>query len=144
MSHDHSIEDALKQLDKHGYKHTKKRETMLTNLIDRDGYLSAREMFELLKPIFPTISYDTVYRNLHDFSVINLVEETEINGEMKFKYQCGGGHIGHHHHFICTKCGASREIEMCPMDFFKDRLPGCQIKSHRFEIFGLCEKCATS
>ena len=26
--------------------------------------------------------------------------------------------------------------------FFKEQLEGCEIHSHRFEIFGLCEKCA--
>ena len=59
---------------------------------------------------------------------------------------CGHDHSGHkehHHHFICEKCGSTKEIDMCPMDFFQDQLEGCEIHSHRFEIFGLCEKCTT-
>ena len=35
---------------------------------------------------------------------------------------------------FCEKCGSTREIDMCPMDFFKDQLEGCEIHSHRFEI----------
>ena len=71
---------------------------------------------------------------------MNILEETELNGEKLFRFRCQAH--GHHHHFICEKCGSTREIDMCPMDFFKDQLEGCEIHSHRFEIFGLCEKCA--
>ena len=66
---------------------------------------------------------------------------SELNGEKLFRFRCQTH--GHHHHFICEKCGSTKEIDMCPMDFFQNQLEGCEIHSHRFEIFGLCEKCAT-
>ena len=36
----------------------------------------------------------------------------------------------------------TKEIEFCPMTYFETQLEGCEVHSHRFEIFGLCEKCA--
>ena len=141
--HDHShnhVEEALEILKEAGYKHTNKRQRLVEILNDANRYLSAKQVQELIAPEFPQLSYDTIYRNLYTFVQLNILEETELNGEKLFRFRCQNH--GHHHHFICEKCGSTREIDMCPMDFFKDQLEGCEIHSHRFEIFGLCEKCA--
>ncbi|WP_275469736.1 Fur family transcriptional regulator [Vagococcus intermedius] len=135
------LEEALKVMKTQGFKYTKKREAMLQFLIEEDKYTSAKEVYDFMSDDYAGISYDTIYRNLHDFSKIDLLEVTELNGEKKFRFHCSHQHIGHHHHFICTECGATREIRMCPMDYFKEQLSGCEIESHRFEIFGKCEKC---
>jgi Fur family zinc uptake transcriptional regulator len=78
---------------------------------------------------------------LHDFAKIDLLEETDLNGEMKFRFHCCQGEVGHHHHFICTVCGKTKEIHMCPMNYFEQQLGGCKIEGHRFEILGRCENC---
>lgn len=134
---------AMQQLKANGYKYTRKREEMMQFFIDQDRYLSAKEVYEFMNQQYPGISYDTIYRNLKDFSEINLLEETEWDGEKKFRFHCCHDNgLGHHHHFICLMCGATREISMCPMDFFEDQLTGCEIEEHRFEIYGKCEKCS--
>lgn len=135
------IDQALTTLKDHGLKYTKKRELLLLFLIRNNRYVSAREIYESMSEKFPGLSYDTVYRNLHEFCELDLVEETELNGEMKFRYQCCHGNVGHHHHFICTVCGKTKELHLCPMDFIAEDLSGCQIENHRFEIFGRCEEC---
>jgi Fur family zinc uptake transcriptional regulator len=136
------VEQALNVLKEQGYKNTKKREALITYLIKNNRYCSAKEIHQFLETKFAGISFDTVYRNLHDFCDIELVEETDLNGEMKFRYHCCQGKIGHHHHFICTVCGKTKELERCPMDSFAEQLPGCTIEGHRFEIYGRCEECA--
>ncbi len=136
------LKESMDILKDHGYKYTKKREQILQFLIDKDGYVAAKDVYDYLEMDYRGISYDTVYRNLHDFVELDLVEEMELNGEKKFRYHCCHGKIGHHHHFICTVCGQTKEIRMCPMDYFEEQLAGCQIEGHRFEIFGKCEKCA--
>lgn len=138
---DNRIVEALAVMKEQGYKYTKKRETMLTFLMSEDKYTSAKEVYAFMNQQYAGISYDTIYRNLKDFSDIHLLEETELSGEKKFKFHCNHHEHGHHHHFICTSCGATREIAMCPMDYFKEQLAGCLIESHRFEILGKCEKC---
>lgn len=141
MSQQSIIEEALATIKEHGFKYTKKREAMITYLAKKNRYVSAREVHEHMNELFPGLSYDTVYRNLHDFSAFDLLEETDLNGEMKFRIHCGHGHFEHHHHFICTVCGKTKEIHLCPMDFFKEQLAGCTIEGHRFEILGRCETC---
>ena len=140
-SHDHCCGHEHRDHKEHHHNHSHNHvEEALEILNDANRYLSAKQVQELIAPEFPQLSYDTIYRNLYTFVQLNILEETELNGEKLFRFRCQAH--GHHHHFICEKCGSTREIDMCPMDFFKDQLEGCEIHSHRFEIFGLCEKCA--
>lgn len=137
-----TMSEALEQLQDEGYKLTDKRKTLLEILSEQDRYLSAREIHETMQNKFPTISFDTIYRNLSTYTDMGLVEETEWNNEKAFRFQCEVDH--HHHHFICLDCGKTKELKMCPMDFFQDQLPGYQIEEHRFEIFGLCDECGVA
>ncbi|WP_314059992.1 Fur family transcriptional regulator [uncultured Vagococcus sp.] len=141
MTETKRIDLALEKMKEHGFKYTKRREMLLTFLAEADKYTSAKEVYEYMSQQFSGISYDTIYRNLKDFSDMHLLEETEWDGEKKFRFHCDHHEMGHHHHFICTNCGATREIHMCPMDYFKEQLAGCKIEGHRFEIFGKCENC---
>lgn len=133
---------AIETLKDSGYKTTGKRQKILEILYNEDKYLSAREVQDRLKRTFPGISPDTIYRNLHTFVNLNVLEETELEGEKLFRANCEVH--GHHHHFICTNCGKTRELKMCPLDMFENQLPGCEVTSHRFELFGMCEECKTA
>ncbi len=135
-----AVEQAIETLKEHGYKYTDKRENMLSVFAAENRYLTAKEVQLGLKERYPSISYDTIYRNIYTFVELEVLEETELNGEKMFRFGCK--HTGHHHHFICTNCGKTKQIEMCPMNFFETQLNGCQIESHRFEIFGKCENCS--
>lgn len=134
------IEQAMNHLKENGFKYTKKREAMITYLAKKNRYVSAREVYEFMNGEYQGVSYDTIYRNLNDFVQLELLEMTDLNGEKKFRFQCSH-EVGHHHHFICTVCGNTKEIHMCPMDFFEEQLNGCAIEGHRFEIYGRCENC---
>ncbi|MEK4948122.1 MAG: Fur family transcriptional regulator [Carnobacterium inhibens] len=140
MTYMTAVEQAIETLKEHGYKYTDKRENMLSVFAAENRYLTAKEVQLGLKERYPSISYDTIYRNIYTFVELNVLEETELNGEKMFRFGCK--HTGHHHHFICTSCGKTKQIEMCPMNFFENQLNGCKIESHRFEIFGKCEKCS--
>lgn len=100
--------------------------------------MTAKEVQDILKKTFPGISPDTVYRNLHTFVSLNVVEETELNGEKLFRATCDVH--GHHHHFICTECGITEELD-CPLELLQGQLPGYKVDSHRFELFGKCKTC---
>ncbi|MGX6961836.1 Fur family transcriptional regulator [Vagococcus xieshaowenii] len=136
------IEKALEIMKKAGFKYTERRQAMLVFLETQNKYLSAKDVYEYMNDGYEGISYDTIYRNLKDFTDLHILEETEFEGEKRFRFHCNpDGHHHHHHHFICTSCGATQAIDMCPMDFFKEQLVGAQIQGHRFEIFGKCAEC---
>ena len=135
------VDESMQVLHEAGFKYTKKRADML-NVFDEEGayFLSAKEVQQRLENLYPGISFDTIYRNLKLFEDHHFLETSEVNGEMVFRKHCDP-HLGHHHHFICTVCGTTKEIHMCPMNYFEEQLGGCTIEGHRFEIFGRCENC---
>lgn len=135
-----AINVSLQRMRKNGFKRTKNREDLITLFANDDRYLTAKQVQQQLENENPSLSFDTVYRNLYTFVDIGILETTELNNEKLFRMTClHEGH--HHHHFICEKCNRTIELEMCPMDFFQQQLGNCQLNSHRFEIFGVCDHC---
>lgn len=133
------LEEALNLLENSNLKITERRVRMIEIMYKEDRYLTAKEIKAELETRYPGISPDTIYRNLHSFSKLNILEEAEFNGERFFRANCGINE--HHHHFICTKCGNSLELPMCPVAYYKDKLGDAEITSHQFELFGVCESC---
>ena len=134
-----NVEKAWDILKGHSFKRTKNRETILEFLSERDSYTPAMDVSEFLKKDNPGVSFDTIYRNLATFANLGILEETELNGERQFRMHCDPG--VHHHHFICTECGKTKNIPGCPMDFLTVSLPGVEIEGHKFEVYGKCPQC---
>lgn len=135
-----NVSEAIQILKEKGYKYTGKRIQILEFFASRDKYLTAKDVLEYLRQSYPTISFDTVYRNLSLFSDLGILEFTELSGERHFRFSCGTER--HHHHFICLDCGKTKEIEMCPMNQIYEELMGFTISGHKFEIYGYCQDCA--
>lgn len=134
-----TIQEALQLLKEKGYKYTEKRKDILNFFDQEDGYRTASDLLENLNEKHRGISFDTIYRNLHLFSDLKILESTELNGEKHFRLSCG--HDDHHHHFICQKCGGTKAIKTCPMKQLKQSFEGYLIENHKFEIYGLCPSC---
>ena len=134
-----NVTRAWEILKENGYKKTDKRELILNMFAETTKYLTARDLLTVLKPQFPGMSFDTIYRNLATFVELDILEETELNGERNFRMHCESDH--HHHHFICMDCGNVKELSLCPMDLLEQKLPGYEIEGHKFEIYGKCPGC---
>ncbi|HSH26006.1 MAG TPA: Fur family transcriptional regulator [Massilibacterium sp.] len=135
-----TVDEAIAILKKKGYKHTDKREDML-HLFQKDKrYLSAKDVLNTLKDIYPGLSFDTIYRNLSLFAELGILEVTELEGEKKFRFTCSI-HQHHHHHLICLTCGKTKQIDRCPMEDIPKQMDGFDIIDHKFEIYGVCEEC---
>ena len=88
MGNQLSVKHALQILKDSGKKHTQTREKMLQYLAQSNRYVSAKEVHLNLLKESSRLSQDTVYRNLHEFSEIGILEETELNSEMHFRFHC--------------------------------------------------------
>ena len=134
-----NIEKAWDILKNEGFKKTDKREQILSIFSETEKYITAKDILNVMKKEHPGMSYDTIYRNLSTFVDLGILEETELTGEKNFRMQCEADH--HHHHFICMSCGNIKEIPFCPMELLQNAIPGYEIESHKFEIYGNCPSC---
>ncbi|ADU66376.1 transcriptional repressor [Desulfurispirillum indicum] len=137
------IERALESLRKQGIKTTGKRRALLEVLGADYRFLSAKELYEALAPEYPSISFDTIYRNMGMFVKAGILETTNLEGERRFRLgrSCGQAHDDHQHYVICLGCGSSLVLPgNCPVKAMA--LPGnFQITGHKLEIYGYCEQC---
>lgn len=133
-----NLQNAMEVLRKNGYKSTGRRKDISTFFEKADGYRTAKELHQFMEDKYEGISFDTVYRNLHLYDEMKILESTELNGEKHFRMKCA---THHHHHFICSRCGKTKEINICPMDEVENKLENYMIEDHKFEIYGLCPEC---
>jgi Fur family zinc uptake transcriptional regulator len=134
---------AIKILKANGYKLTKQRQSLIDILAQNETrYLELTELDQLMRCEYPKMSHNTIYRNVKEFAEIGIVEENqnENDGKTEVKLDCNERHT-HHHHFICNNCGKVRELQMCPLSFFSDQIPGSEITGHHFELYGICAEC---
>src|SRR5690625_4995625 len=123
--------EALHLLKIQGYKVTKRRRKILHFFIKNEKYHSAKDLYEYIEAHDPGISHDTVYRNLHLFHQLGILETTDLNAEKHFRINCTDKH---HHHFICNECGSTKKLKFCPMDHVQRLLHNFQIEDHKFEV----------
>ncbi|KAB8131771.1 transcriptional repressor [Gracilibacillus oryzae] len=133
-----NVQEALNLLKQKGYKYTEKREHMIGYFVKENRYRTAKDLQENMEPNYTGISFDTIYRNLHLFDQLGILESTELNGEKHFRLKCDHHH---HHHFICKSCGVTKEIHHCPMEQISQELNQFMIEDHKFEIYGFCPSC---
>ncbi|QHT63931.1 transcriptional repressor [Paenibacillus lycopersici] len=129
----------LETLSRNGWRITDQRRSMVTIIAEHRGYLSPKDVYDRLVPIYPSVSFDTVYRNLRMMSEMGVLEQFYfMDGGLKFRANCLSHH---HHHLICVNCEKTLSFDFCPME--QDmQLPGSyKILNHRFEIYGICEDC---
>ena len=52
---------------------------------------------------------------------------------------------GHHHHFLCRRCGQVEEVNLCLMEEvtqYVQRHLKARVESHFLQIEGLCARCS--
>jgi len=89
------------------------------------------------------IDLATIYRILNSFSNHKLIQRVEIGGASVY-YELADK--SHHHHLICLKCNKIRDIQGCDFEEIlskvrKENSDFGDIKSHSFEVFGICKDC---
>lgn len=137
-----NIHEAMDRLKAKGYKYTEKRFDILTFLIQEGRYVTAKDILEHLKDKHDGLSFDTIYRNLALFEETSLLEETELEGEKRFRIACSVNE--HHHHLICLECGKTEHIHHCPMNVEGLNSSGFTVTGHKFEVYGYCPECDQS
>src|SRR5699024_6430578 len=75
---------AIEILTKNQYKMTTRRETILDFFLKEDRYHTAKNLYDYMEERYPAISFDTVYRNLHLYHDLSILESTNLTAESIF------------------------------------------------------------
>lgn len=135
-----SKETVIERLQKFGIKPSMQRIAVLDYLLAHFTHPTVDEIYAALSPEMPTLSKTTVYNTLKLFSEAGLTLCLNLDE----RNQRFDGTTTPHAHFICTRCGAVKDLFLDNEKLFE--LPDVDsIKIEKVEIsyFGLCHKCLT-
>ncbi len=135
-------ERAISKLKCAGFRVTPSRIELLLKLETIGHPVSAQQVLDVW-PKAPNQA--TVYRMLNDLSEADIIKRVvTLSGPAHFEYT---PEKPHHHHAVCTDCGAVEDIEGCfiskiQKDIIKDLKKFSSLESHSLEFFGHCKKCS--
>jgi Fur family transcriptional regulator, peroxide stress response regulator len=121
-------------------RYSKQREQIYKYLLNSKEHPSADMIYKGLFNDVPNLSLATVYRNLRLLEELGKIQCVAIadNAE-RYDARCDV-----HAHFVCTKCGAVKDLDSIDMEGVKnfcslgDRV---SITGIKLVIDGLCENC---
>jgi Fur family peroxide stress response transcriptional regulator len=124
-----------------GVKLTHQRIEIFREVAGADDHPDAETVRRRVRKRLPTVSLDTVYRALWLLTDLGLVRTLGPSRE-RTRFDAN---LGRHHHFVCTRCGMTR-------DFTSDAFDGLgppasvgelgQVGETHVEVRGVCHGCA--
>jgi Fur family transcriptional regulator, peroxide stress response regulator len=125
----------------HGLTVTHQRQVVYEAVIASRGHYSPEDIYATVRRRIPSISLATVYNNLRLFIECGLLREVTPHAPTLRV----DGNLKPHHHLVCSRCKAVRDIEGEFIDFkrLSPHVPrGFDLTQPVVEVFGLCRKCS--
>ena len=123
-----------------GLRLTHQRREIYRLLLYADDHPSAETLYERLRQEIPTISLDTVYRNLHTLEAHDLIARVPT-GKSQARFEAKKFR---HHHLMCSRCGEITDMQWETFD--NSELPDYatfwgQVTDKQVIMTGVCRKC---
>lgn len=124
-----------------GVKLTHQRIEIVREVLQCQEHPDAERVYSGVRERVPTVSLDTVYRTLWLLTDLGLITTLGLpRDRVRFDVN-----VHQHHHFICTGCGSTLDIESSELDSLPvppavSRLG--QVQLTQVEFRGLCLDCA--
>ncbi len=128
-------------LKQHGYKLTPQRRVVIQTIASSQDHLTPANIYQKVHLENPNIGQVTVYRTLGILSKLGLICELHAGGSCR-SYAISAR--GHHHHLICSNCGAVIDFTGYDLGPLEQRLyqeTGFEVADHLLEFVGLCQAC---
>ena len=119
---------------------TPQRRAVLDAVASLQGQFTLVEVYDRARAAEPGLALATVYRTVDLLRRTGSVRPLPTEGKATYVH-C---HVGHHHHLVCTSCGAVEETSLCaaPSAAKLRRRHGFVAESHDLDIYGRCRRCA--
>jgi Fur family transcriptional regulator, ferric uptake regulator len=138
-----NVERTLRILQDSGYRLTSPRRAVIEATQRLDRAFTAEELLNELSVSRSDVGRATVFRTL-DVLVQNGVLDRIHRPDGCHSYVLSIPGTGHHHHLICSDCGAVVQFEECTVAPLLEALSertNFQISDHWLEVFGRCGSC---
>ena len=129
-------------LRQQGYKLTPQRRVVLKTIALNQNHLTPAEIYERVHEEYPGIGLVTIYRTLDILTELGLICEVHAGGSSRSYLMRRPS--GHHHHLVCSGCGAVVDFTNCDLSKLEQRLSqetGFDVDDHLLELFGRCLNC---
>jgi Fe2+ or Zn2+ uptake regulation protein len=123
-----------------GLRVTPQRQCIFRALYGDSSHPTAHAVFDSLRQEMPTTSLRTVYQTLNDLVALGEIRQFDVGtGAARFDPT-----TGEHHHLVCIRCGAIRDVDLGPAgpSFPARPLHGFAISGSEVIFRGLCAKCS--
>jgi Fur family peroxide stress response transcriptional regulator len=136
-------ETMLATLRKRGLRITPQRIALVEAFASDSSHPTAQELFERLRPAFPSMSFATVYNTLDALAQAGLSSTLHLGGAARFD-----PNTTPHHHAVCDACGAAFDVpahSLAPNDSSASRVhkvaPGFVVRRVEQTYRGMCASC---
>jgi Fe2+ or Zn2+ uptake regulation protein len=127
-----------------GLLYTKGRRQLMELLAECGRPVTMAELVDLR----PRLTLSSMYRNVVDLEATGLVQRVAGTDD-RTRYELAEELIGHHHHTLCTECGAVEDFVI--PDHVESALEsaltaglassGFDPSGHRLDVLGVCASC---
>lgn len=142
MTKEKARRDVRAALSGSSFRVTKQRLAIVEELAAINRYATAKDLHQRLSRKRSGIGLATVYRTLETLEAVGAASvRTLRRGESAYLF-CPSEH---HHHAVCTKCGKVEDVPCRSIGRIeRDLTEALRFKTtqHRFEFFGLCDRCS--
>ncbi len=137
---EHRVERLIQGLRQAGIKVTPQRLEVFRQLAGSGDHPDAEAVHKAVRRKMPTVSLDTVYRTLWLLVDLGLVT-TLGPGRERTRFDAN---LTPHHHFVCTKCGLTRDFYSREFDSLRTppelaRLG--KVEKVQVQARGICRRC---
>lgn len=126
-------------------KSTEQRQAILEVFLEAEGHLSLDELLVRVQARRAGVGYATVYRTMKMLSDAGVAQERRFgDGQVRFEPAELGD--DHHDHLICETCGHIFEFEDEEIERRQAAVAlahGLEIRRHRLDLWGTCQKPET-
>jgi Fur family transcriptional regulator, peroxide stress response regulator len=134
----HVFSNALRES---GFRLTHQRLEVVREVAGSDEHPDVETIYRGVAARVPTVSLDTVYRTLATLAGLGLIARvSSLPGPARYD-----ANMARHHHFLCTRCGAVRDVVGCDVNssWAPEAMAGPgTVESVDIQLRGICWECA--
>jgi Fur family ferric uptake transcriptional regulator len=123
-------------------RNTAQRSAVLAVMEESAHFRTAQDIYAELRAQGARVGLTTVYRHLQKLADEGSIHALQTPDRQTAYRLCGSEH---HHHLVCTACGAGVEIPATEFEAWAEgeaALRGYSGVTHNVEIFGTCPECS--